>query len=98
MQLSLCLSQQTWTWLWQAAWLASLGMLARLVCPPTGRGRRGLWSALCLVGIFSVLVQESVHDGFVEKLQEAMESQLVLGDLFAEGVSQGPLINKSQYK
>jgi acyl-CoA reductase-like NAD-dependent aldehyde dehydrogenase len=45
-----------------------------------------------------VLVQESVHDAFVEKLQEAMEKQLVLGDGFAEGVSQGPLINKSQYK
>eukprot|EP00090_Calanus_glacialis_P038179 TRINITY_DN6672_c0_g1_i1.p1 TRINITY_DN6672_c0_g1~~TRINITY_DN6672_c0_g1_i1.p1 ORF type:complete len:498 (+),score=139.20 TRINITY_DN6672_c0_g1_i1:130-1494(+) len=44
-----------------------------------------------------VLVQESVHDVFVEKLQEAMEKQLVLGDGFAEGVSQGPLINKSQY-
>ena len=45
-----------------------------------------------------VLVQASVHDAFVEKLQEAMEKQLVLGDGFAEGVSQGPLINKSQYK
>ena len=48
--------------------------------------------------IFRVLVQESVHDAFVEKLQVAMESQLLLGDGFAEGVSQGPLINKSQYK
>ena len=48
--------------------------------------------------VFRVLVQESVHDAFVEKLQEAMESQFVLGDVFAEGVSQGPLINKSQYK
>ena len=48
--------------------------------------------------VFRVLVQESVHDVFVEKLQEAMEKQLVLGDGFAEGVSQGPLINKSQYK
>ena len=48
--------------------------------------------------VFRVLVQESVHDAFVEKLQAAMEKQLVLGDGFAEGVSQGPLINKSQYK
>ena len=48
--------------------------------------------------VFRVLVQESVHDAFVEKLQDAMEKQLVLGDGFAEGVSQGPLINKSQYK
>ena len=45
-----------------------------------------------------MLVQASVHDAFVEKLQVAMEKQLVLGDGFADGVSQGPLINKSQYK
>ena len=51
-----------------------------------------------LIMICRVLVQEGVHNAFVEKLQAAMESQLVLGDVFAEGVSQGPLINKSQYK
>jgi len=44
-----------------------------------------------------VLVQDSVHDAFVEKLRVAMEQQLVLGDGFAEGVTQGPLINTSQY-
>jgi len=44
-----------------------------------------------------VLVQESIHDVFVDKLKNAIEQQLVLGDGFTEGVSQGPLINKSQY-
>merc|ERR1719154_985813 len=44
-----------------------------------------------------VLVQEEVHAEFVEKLKAAMEKQLVLGDGFAEGVTQGPLINKSQH-
>ena len=43
-------------------------------------------------------MQESVHDAFVEKLRVAMEQQLVLGDGFAQGVTQGPLINTSQYK
>lgn len=44
-----------------------------------------------------VLVQESVHDAFVAKLKAAME-KLVLGDGFQEGVTQGPLINQSQFK
>eukprot|EP00092_Neocalanus_flemingeri_P014165 GFUD01015283.1.p1 GENE.GFUD01015283.1~~GFUD01015283.1.p1 ORF type:complete len:536 (-),score=199.14 GFUD01015283.1:218-1747(-) len=44
-----------------------------------------------------VLVQDKVHHLFVEKLKAAMESQLVLGDGFADGVTQGPLINKSQH-
>ena len=43
-------------------------------------------------------MQESIHDVFVDKLKTAIEQQLVLGDGFTEGVSQGPLINKSQYK
>ena len=47
---------------------------------------------------FRVLVQNDVHDLFVEKLKAAMEKQLVLGDGFAEGVTQGPLINKSQHR
>jgi len=44
-----------------------------------------------------VLVQEDVHDIFVEKLRVAMEEQLVLGDGAHQGVTQGPLINTSQY-
>ena len=45
-----------------------------------------------------VLVQDTVHDSFVEKLRVAMEEQLVLGDGAQPGVTQGPLINTSQYK
>ena len=45
-----------------------------------------------------VLVQEAVHDIFVEKLRVAMEEQLVLGDGAHQGVTQGPLTNTSQYK
>jgi len=44
-----------------------------------------------------VLVQDTVHDSFVEKLRVAMEEQLVLGDGAQPGVTQGPLINTSQY-
>ena len=43
-------------------------------------------------------MQDNVHDLFVEKLKAAMEKQLVLGDGFDDGVTQGPLINKSQYR
>ena len=39
------------------------------------------------------LVQESVHDEFVEKMKKAIE-KLKVGDGFEEGVDQGPLINK----
>ena len=45
-----------------------------------------------------VLVQDTVHDSFVEKLRVAMEEQLVLGDGAQRGVTQGPLINTVQYK
>ncbi len=41
-----------------------------------------------------ILVQESVHDAFVEKLSVAVD-QLRLGDGFEEGVTTGPLINHS---
>jgi len=44
-----------------------------------------------------VLVHSSVHDAFVEKLQAAMASGLVLGDGMEAGVTQGPLINKAQH-
>jgi len=43
-----------------------------------------------------VLVQESVLDEFVGKLKTAMDN-LVLGDGASEGVTQGPLINQSQF-
>jgi len=43
-----------------------------------------------------VLVQESIHDEFVEKLKIEM-NKLVLGDGFIDGVTQGPLINKTQF-
>jgi len=39
-----------------------------------------------------ILVQDSVHDAFVEKLSAAV-ARLKLGDGFAEGVTTGPLIN-----
>ena len=45
-----------------------------------------------------VLVQDTVHDSFVEKLRVAMEEHLVLGDGAKPGVTQGPLINAVQYK
>ncbi|MGD8908174.1 MAG: NAD-dependent succinate-semialdehyde dehydrogenase [Chromatiales bacterium] len=39
-----------------------------------------------------ILVQDGVHDAFVQKLTAAVQS-LTLGDGFAEGVTTGPLIN-----
>ena len=45
-----------------------------------------------------VLVQESVHDEFVEKLKNFVEKTIVIGDGFESGVNQGPLINKSQFE
>jgi len=44
-----------------------------------------------------VLVQDKIHDQFVEKLKAAMSKQIVLGDGVSQGVTQGPLINKSQF-
>lgn len=41
-----------------------------------------------------VLVQDSVHDEFLKKLDEAMQ-KLKLGDGFEEGVNQSALINKA---
>ena len=41
-------------------------------------------------------IQESVVDEFVAKLSAAMD-KLVLGDGLADGVSQGPIINQSQF-
>lgn len=43
-----------------------------------------------------VLVQESVVDEFIGKLKVAMD-KLVLGDGMTDGVSQGPIINRSQF-
>lgn len=40
------------------------------------------------------LVQEGVYEKFVQKLGEAMDAQLKVGDGFAPGTTQGPLINK----
>ncbi|XP_013404063.1 succinate-semialdehyde dehydrogenase, mitochondrial isoform X2 [Lingula anatina] len=39
------------------------------------------------------LVQEGIHDQFVQKLGEQMLKQLKVGDGFSEDVTQGPLIN-----
>jgi len=44
-----------------------------------------------------VLVQESVHDEFIAKLQAMMEKTIALGDGFDNGVNQGPMVNKSQF-
>ncbi|MFL1456692.1 NAD-dependent succinate-semialdehyde dehydrogenase [Marinobacter sp. GN3S48] len=41
-----------------------------------------------------ILVQDGVHDRFVEKLNQAV-AKLTLGDGFGEGVTTGPLINAS---
>lgn len=43
-----------------------------------------------------VFVQESIKEEFINKLKAAMDN-LVLGDGLTEGVSQGPIINKSQF-
>jgi len=43
------------------------------------------------------LVQDSVHDAFVEKLSQAM-AKLNVGDGFEEGVNQAPLINADAVK
>ncbi|HBP77115.1 MAG TPA: hypothetical protein DD757_14865, partial [Alcanivorax sp.] len=43
------------------------------------------------------LVQDGVHDAFVEKLKAAME-KLKVGDGFEEGVTQAPLINAGAAK
>ncbi|XP_053570775.1 succinate-semialdehyde dehydrogenase, mitochondrial isoform X2 [Bombina bombina] len=39
------------------------------------------------------LVQKGIHDAFVRKLSELMSRELRVGNGFAEGVTQGPLIN-----
>merc|ERR1719222_864054 len=44
-----------------------------------------------------VLVHEAVHDAFVAKIKAAVEAQQILGDGMEAGVTQGPLINKSQH-
>lgn len=44
-----------------------------------------------------VFVQDGIYDKFVTKLQDAVEKQLVIGDGMADGVNQGPLVNKSQF-
>jgi len=43
-----------------------------------------------------VLVEEEVHDEFVGKLVAEMKASLVMGNGLTPGVTQGPLINKSQ--
>jgi len=45
-----------------------------------------------------VLVQDRVHDEFVARMQAAMEAGLVLGNGMDPGVTQGPLINRSQFE
>ena len=40
------------------------------------------------------LVQEGIYDQFVQKLAETMDAQLKVGDGFAQGTTQGPLINQ----
>ena len=40
------------------------------------------------------LVQEGIYDQFVQKLAETMDAQLKVGDGFAKGTTQGPLINQ----
>ena len=49
-----------------------------------------------LLWIILFLFQESIKEEFVTKLKAAMDN-LVLGDGLTEGVSQGPIINKSQF-
>jgi len=44
-----------------------------------------------------VLVHEAVHDAFVAKIKAAVEAQQILGNGMEAGVTQGPLINKSQH-
>ena len=39
-----------------------------------------------------MLVQEGIHDRFVEAFSEAIQT-LKVGDGFADGVTQGPMIN-----
>ncbi len=41
-----------------------------------------------------ILVQEGVHDKFIEKLATAIKEQLHVGDGFDDKTTQGPLINK----
>jgi acyl-CoA reductase-like NAD-dependent aldehyde dehydrogenase len=42
-----------------------------------------------------ILVQEGIHDKFVEALAEAMKEQLKVGSGFEKDTNQGPLINKT---
>ena len=53
---------------------------------------------VCFRTYCRVLIQDKGLDLFVEKLKVAMEKQLVLGDGFDDGITQGALINKSQYR
>ncbi|MFB4203892.1 Glutarate-semialdehyde dehydrogenase DavD [wastewater metagenome] len=40
-----------------------------------------------------ILVQSGIHDAFVERLAEVMESELSVGNGLTDGINQGPLIN-----
>ena len=42
-------------------------------------------------------MQARVHDEFVAKIKVAMETKLILGNGMDPGVTQGPLINRSQF-
>jgi len=45
-----------------------------------------------------IFVHDHVYDAFVEKLESAIRQHIVLGDGLDEQVTQGPLINKAQWK
>ena len=41
-----------------------------------------------------ILVQDKIYDAFVDKMSEEIDKKLCVGHGFAEGTTQGPLINK----
>lgn len=46
----------------------------------------------------NIMVQEDIHDAFVEALSSAMKQNLKLGDGFQEGVNVGPMITSDAVK
>ena len=44
-----------------------------------------------------IFVHESIHDEFVTLFSKAMDAELKVGDGFTTGVTQGPIINQTQF-
>ena len=57
--------------------------------------------SFCHVTIFGIYCFQPIHDCHTQtniRIQAAVEAQQILGDGMEAGVTQGPLINKSQHR